>query len=152
MHCRVPLIALMQKRMSFSVDVAYNAHLFPATVYAKASSAKFIFCPSGLGLDTFRLWESLVLGGIPVVESNAGGLDRTYGSLPVLVVRDYADVTEALLHEAYACFSKHASLYKYHHLTLTYWQQVLRNIARTGSSESYNAEHPFVNEYCNFLS
>ncbi|OEU19570.1 hypothetical protein FRACYDRAFT_235628 [Fragilariopsis cylindrus CCMP1102] len=32
------------------------------------SNSKFILCPSGLGWDTYRIWEALNLGTIPVIE------------------------------------------------------------------------------------
>ena len=32
------------------------------------SRSKFILCPSGIGWDTYRIWESIVLGAIPVIE------------------------------------------------------------------------------------
>jgi len=36
--------------------------------YADISNSKFILCPSGIGWDTYRIWESIVLGAIPVIE------------------------------------------------------------------------------------
>ena len=38
--------------------------------YLEAAQSKFVLCPSGLGFDTYRLWETLMLGSIPIVESN----------------------------------------------------------------------------------
>lgn len=40
--------------------------------YEETASSKFVLCPSGLGMDSYRIWESLLLGAIPIVESNAG--------------------------------------------------------------------------------
>ena len=50
----------------------------------ETAESRFALSPSGLGMDTYRLWQALLVGTVPVVESNAG-LDRTYSSLPVLV-------------------------------------------------------------------
>jgi len=36
--------------------------------YAEMSRSKFILCPSGLGYDTYRIWESISMGAIPVIE------------------------------------------------------------------------------------
>jgi hypothetical protein len=149
---RAPVIETLKSQLHPSdISVQYYFHLPHSLLYTAAAEAKFVFCPSGLGLDTFRLWESLVLGAIPVVESNKGGLDRTYGSLPVLVVRSFEDVTAPLLREAYGCFRRHAGVFSYEHLTMGYWVDVVRAVQRTGSSEVYNAEHPAVNHYCNFM-
>jgi len=36
--------------------------------YAEMSGSKFILCPSGLGWDTYRVWEAIAMGAIPVIE------------------------------------------------------------------------------------
>jgi len=36
--------------------------------YKEISSSKFILCPSGVGWDSYRIWEALSLGTIPVIE------------------------------------------------------------------------------------
>lgn len=144
--------ALSNKLPPLDIKVSYNTHTTPVALYADMAASKFVFCPSGLGFDTYRLWETLLLGAIPVVESNAAGLDRTYGSLPVLVVRDFSDVTSDMLEKAYECFRRHAGWYKFAHLSLGYWVDAVRHIQRTGSSDVYNAAHPGVSSYyCQFI-
>ena len=32
------------------------------------SRSKFILCPSGMGWDTYRIWEAITMGAIPVIE------------------------------------------------------------------------------------
>jgi len=118
--------------------------------FRETAEAKFVLCPSGLGYDTYRLWETLLLGSIPIVESNAG-FDRTYSNLPVLVVRNYSDVTPQLLERAYPCFVNHASRFQYSHLTLSYWINLIAKAAQTGSIAHIQQEHPFKNKYCSFL-
>ena len=115
-----------------------------------SAMAKFVLCPSGLGFDTYRLWETLLLGSVPIVESNAG-FDRSYSNLPVLVVRNYSDVTPQLLQRAYPCFLHHARRYNYLHLTEQYWVQAVQRAIRTGSIEHIMEQHPFRNKYCDFL-
>lgn len=134
--------------------------------YSDMIQAKFVLCPSGLGMDTYRLeifgclgifiefydrlWEIILLGSIPVVESNAG-FDRTYSNLPVLVVRDYRELTPELLHRAYPCFVKHAAQFRYEHLTLAYWREMVVKAIVTGSIEHITEAHPTRNKYCDFL-
>ena len=36
--------------------------------YRDIAESEFVLCPSGLGFDTYRLWETLILGSIPIVE------------------------------------------------------------------------------------
>lgn len=54
------------------------------------SRSKFIMCPSGIGWDTYRIWESIILGAIPVIERHKYEYGQiTYppssGKLPKLV-------------------------------------------------------------------
>jgi hypothetical protein len=54
----------------------------------------------GLGYDTYRLWEVLALGAMPVLERGIG-FDRTLYRLPALLVDDFADLTPELVRQAY---------------------------------------------------
>lgn len=36
--------------------------------YWEMSNSKFILCPSGMGWDSYRIWEALMMGTIPVIE------------------------------------------------------------------------------------
>lgn len=38
----------------------------------QVARAKFVLCPSGMGWDTYRHWEVLLMGSIPVMESSPG--------------------------------------------------------------------------------
>lgn len=38
--------------------------------YRAMSHNKFILCPSGLGWDSYRIWEALMMGTIPVIEKH----------------------------------------------------------------------------------
>lgn len=121
-----------------------------AKYYDAVVKSKFVLCPSGIGMDSFRIWESLLLGAIPVVESNAG-LDRTYSHLPVLVVNNYSDITPHLLSEAYQCFRSHAAQFRYQHLTQEYWLHLVAEAVRTASVDHVTINHPFRNPYCDYL-
>jgi hypothetical protein len=57
--------------------------------------SKFVVAPPGEALDTFRLWEALYLGAIPIVTSTA--LDALYSHFPVWVVDSWEEVTEEAL-------------------------------------------------------
>ena len=118
--------------------------------YLETLQSKFVLCPSGLSMDTYRIWESLVLGAIPVVESNRG-LDRTYNHLPVLVLKNFSYLTPQLLHSAYDCFMSHVEHFKFGILTVRYWKRLLDTVARTGSLEFLRRNHPFRNPYCSYI-
>lgn len=60
-----------------------------------AKSSDYVVCPQGHGLDTHRLWETLLLGSIPIVKSST--LDEMFETLPVLIVKEWTDINEKLL-------------------------------------------------------
>ena len=64
---------------------------------------KFWISPRGNGLDCHRTWEALYLGAIPVVRSSF--MDRLYDGLPVLIVKEWSEVTKATLDAAYTKFA-----------------------------------------------
>lgn len=64
---------------------------------------RFILSPRGNGLDAHRTWEALLVGAIPIVISSA--LNPLYEALPVLIVRDWAEVTPTLLRAFHANFT-----------------------------------------------
>ena len=47
---------------------------------------KYILCPTGNGLDTYRLWESLIVGSYPVVNSVENYLE--FRNLPIYFFDD----------------------------------------------------------------
>jgi hypothetical protein len=81
------------------------------------AASKFILSPRGVGLDTHRLWESLYLGSYPIVKSSS--LDPLYEGLPVIVVKNWNEVTEAFLNEKYEELSQ--KTYQLERLTMSYW-------------------------------
>ena len=56
---------------------------------------RFVLCPRGYALDTFRLWESIYLGAIPIVKYDITHKD--WMDLPILFVNDWNEVTPELL-------------------------------------------------------
>jgi hypothetical protein len=60
---------------------------------------KFVICPEGNGIDTHRIWETLYMGSIPIVENNIN--NSFYHDLPILPIDDWGDLTEGWLNDAY---------------------------------------------------
>ncbi len=114
------------------------------------AQSKFVLCPSGLGYDTYRMWEVILMGSIPVVESNPG-FDRTYTSLPVLIVQDFRYLTPELLVRAYPCFINNAHEFKYEMLREDYWVTLFQTAVVTGSIHHVTENHPFRHKYCDFV-
>ena len=93
----------------------------PVTWWKQASAA-FTVSPMGNGMDCHRTWETLVLGGIPIVESSV--LNRLYEGLPVLIVKSWSDITETLLKKTINEFSERK--FEPERLELKYWVQKIK--------------------------
>jgi hypothetical protein len=59
---------------------------------------RFVLCPPGNGVDTHRMWESLVAGAIPVVLRSLAM--EPFKELPILFVDGYEEVTLGMLEKA----------------------------------------------------
>ncbi len=81
------------------------------------ASSKFEISPLGFALDTYRLWECLYVGTIPIVRTSS--LDALYEGLPVLIIKDWKTVTQAFLEEKYLEFSK--KTFNMEKTTMEYW-------------------------------
>lgn len=58
---------------------------------AMLRGSDFVLCPEGNGIDTHRLWETLYMGGIPIIKSNPA-MASLLADLPVLVVNSWSEV------------------------------------------------------------
>lgn len=83
---------------------------------------QFVISPHGGGLDCHRTWEALALGCYPIVKSSP--INILFEDLPVLIVKEWSDVTEPLLQEfAETQKGKWTAMPK---LTLQYWTDRVR--------------------------
>ena len=88
--------------------------------YTQLRCSRFVACPSGLGWDTYRLWEALSLGAIPIVEDSPGWI-RVLDKLPVLIVKNFDEVTPQLLEREYARIIARPKNYDFKRLTTQWW-------------------------------
>merc|ERR1712107_137888 len=47
---------------------------------------RYVLCPPGEGKDTFRVWEALALGSVPMVAQSSLVSSGLYAGLPVVVL------------------------------------------------------------------
>ena len=87
------------------------------------ASSKFELCPRGIALDTYRLWECLYLGTIPIVKSSS--LDPLLKDLPVLIVEDWSLITEQFLNEKFLEFQKKS--FNMDKLKFSYWKKMINS-------------------------
>ena len=71
--------------------------------YAELSRYRFVASPAGVNADCHRTWEALLCGAIPIVRRGSH-MDAHYEGLPVLLVGEWEEVTEELLHATLRAF------------------------------------------------
>uniref|UniRef100_A0AC35GXZ5 Exostosin GT47 domain-containing protein n=1 Tax=Panagrolaimus sp. PS1159 TaxID=55785 RepID=A0AC35GXZ5_9BILA len=57
--------------------------------------SQFVLSPPGNGIDCIRTWEAIIFGSIPIVKESF--LQPLYDKLPVMVVKNWSEVTEESL-------------------------------------------------------
>ena len=88
-----------------------------SALYRLVSSSRFVLSPHGAGLDCYRTYEALYLGAYVVVRKSS--LDKIYENLPVLIVDEWADVTDQLLNDTYHRFL--SAEFNFDKLFTKYW-------------------------------
>jgi hypothetical protein len=68
---------------------------------AEMGEHKFVLCPEGNGLDCYRIWESLYLGCIPILQNSHFAQRLHQLCLPVVILNDLALVSPHLLGREY---------------------------------------------------
>lgn len=100
------------------VDAAQWMHR--AALWAKKGEYAFSVSPHGNGLDCHRTWEDLILGCIVIVKSSV--LDVLYEGLPVVIVKDWSEITEYNLNKWLTQYSDAFTNQMYRKkLTNKYW-------------------------------
>eukprot|EP00009_Paramoeba_aestuarina_P011403 CAMPEP_0201540982 /NCGR_PEP_ID=MMETSP0161_2-20130828/71235_1 /ASSEMBLY_ACC=CAM_ASM_000251 /TAXON_ID=180227 /ORGANISM="Neoparamoeba aestuarina, Strain SoJaBio B1-5/56/2" /LENGTH=157 /DNA_ID=CAMNT_0047948485 /DNA_START=909 /DNA_END=1379 /DNA_ORIENTATION=- len=71
------------------------------TYFEDIRNAKFCLSPTGAAIDSHRAWETLLLGGIPIVHDTP--LNSLFDNLPVVILRNQslANLNEAYLNRIY---------------------------------------------------
>ena len=98
--------------------------------WKKKTTFAFEVSPHGNGLDCLRTWESLVLGNIVIVKRSS--LDPLYEGLPVVILEEWDEITEANLErwlEQYAGAFDDPAMQE--RLTNSYWMEHMRRKMRS---------------------
>ena len=85
---------------------------------------KYCLCPHARCPDSYRIWESLIVGTIPIVFSSP--IDELYQDLPVLVLDNFYQLNEQYLQEQYDIIISRND-YKLEKLRMKYWTNKIRN-------------------------
>ena len=87
------------------------------------ASSAFEIAPRGIAWDTYRLWESLYVGTIPIVRTSP--LDELYSGLPVLIIKDWKEVTDDFLRKKEAEMQNQT--YNLEKLSMEYWKRLINS-------------------------
>jgi hypothetical protein len=71
--------------------VIEDPHKDPEEYYEDIKKYKFVLCPWGNGYDTYRFWESLYLGAIPVTKTH--NAYKSFKNLPAIFIKNYKTLT-----------------------------------------------------------
>jgi len=85
--------------------------------YDKISRSKFTLCPRGCGIDTYRIWDAICLGSIPIIEKYDG--HDQFVELPILFVDSYQELSEDFLNKKYEEFLNKE--FCYDKMKIEYW-------------------------------
>jgi hypothetical protein len=99
--------------------------------YRSILRSRFVLCPSGLGWDSYRIWETLVLGSVPIIERSPGW-DSVLDDLPVLKVTDFSEVTPGLLARAWPSILAQGDRFDFGKLTKQWWVSRIHGLLDKG--------------------
>lgn len=85
--------------------------------------SQFVLSPRGNGLDCHRTWEALLMGSIPIVKESS--LDPMYENLPVLIIKDWNEITEEFIKTNYDKMAKRS--YHLEKLYIYYWIDLINS-------------------------
>ncbi len=71
-------------------------NLEPKAYFESMSRHKFVVCPTGNGIDSYRIWEGLYSNTIPIIQNSDFAI-RLQKFFPVLIVDDYSSLNEVAL-------------------------------------------------------
>ena len=101
--------------------------LIPVDNYLRLiNNSRFTLCPTGNGLDTYRIYEALYLNSIPIVLDNA--TTRQYNEVPVVRVPDLSVVTESVLDQIWEQIR--IRTFDMSYITKSYWRNLFNDERR----------------------
>lgn len=118
-HCfRIKLNEYLKNNTNFKINTLVDCF----QNYELIMKYKYVLCPFGRGPDTYRTWETLILGSVPIVFSST--INELYTDLPVLIIENFEQLNEDYLNEQYnKIISK--DTYKFDKLNTEYWKNIL---------------------------
>ena len=114
---RAPLMELAKSRSWITIGQVEPTTDGRRKFLEDVRNHSFVLCPRGNGVDTHRLWETLYMGSIPIVERSI--VHSGWQDLPILFVDSWDEITEErLLQEKIRIESSTWNMDK---LRISYW-------------------------------
>ena len=117
---RGPMVDLFRNKPYCHFESCFKNHEGYLTDLARS---QFVLSPRGNGLDCHRTWESLLMGSIPIVRESS--LDPMYENLPVLIIKDWNEITEDLLKTKYEEMT--SKNYQMDNIYINYWIDLINS-------------------------
>jgi hypothetical protein len=89
-----------------------------------SQSSIFTACPRGNGPDTHRLWESLYMGSIPLVDQMTNS--EYFNDLPLIYIKDWSKIDLKFLKKEFNKIKSKS--FNYNKLKLSYWKSKLNSL------------------------
>lgn len=84
--------------------VKQESNIAPEDFYTQVAKSKYVLSPEGTGIDCHRIYESIYLGSIPILKTSE--LDFFYEKLPLIIVKNWCEITEEFLENNYDKYKK----------------------------------------------
>lgn len=97
-HIRARLAESLAKASWMTVDISERRRKGEHDLqryYGEMVRHKFALCPQGRGIDSYRTWEALYLGVVPIVMRSPAM--APFEQLPILFTDDYSELSEVYL-------------------------------------------------------
>jgi hypothetical protein len=119
---RLQLFRILQS-LNVSIQSPNMTHEGRLEYLRSLRTANFVVCPEGNGVDTHRLWETLYVGGTPIVKRNPL-IDSLLVDLPVLLVNSWEELTD-LGHLETSWVNLQSRIHSGDLLRFSYWNSIL---------------------------
>lgn len=96
--------------------------------FSELNNHKFVICPVGNGVDTHRIWESLLLNVIPILKISEFTKNLKKINIPALYISDWHEINN--LNEEYLdnIYNSYSSINFQNFVTLKFWKSYMKKI------------------------
>ena len=89
------------------------------------SRSKFNLCPEGNGLDTHRIWESLIFNSIPILVKSSFSKNFKQLGIPLLVLDDWSELLSLKKNDLNIYYDKYSDINMRKFSTFDYWENFI---------------------------